>query len=265
MNVTVYRIDPDADSVIILRSPGIDYHFALWDGPEQMVEDNAAAALELPFPPDTDSEDSTDTTISASSAESNAVEVPSSRDPNAIPHIPAGSVLYYVSSFHLTSASRTLDSALSGGTWSEGHKKSDGYYYITADDWEEEPFLLLLSMLHWHSGALPESVSLEMKAKIAILVDYYDCGKAIEICTNSWLQLLENAGLPTEYCSELILLVWIAYVFRKPELFRMTTQRVLGWCTEEKIRTLDLPIPLSVSGKHISSNTHDSSCLTNLA
>jgi hypothetical protein len=105
-------------------------------------------------------------------------------------------------------------------------KKSDGYYYITADDWDEAPFFLLLYMLHSQTGVPPQSVSLEMMAKITVIVDYYDCGGAIKIFTNPWLQLLED--------------------------------------TEERIRTLDLPIPLAVPGKHVLSNTRDSSCLANL-
>jgi hypothetical protein len=143
-------------------------------------------------------------------------------------------------------------------------KKSDGYYYITADDWDEAPFFLLLYMLHSQTGVPPQSVSLEMMAKITVIVDYYDCGGAIKIFTNPWLQLLEDTGLPTEYYRELILLVWIAYFFKKPELFMMTTKMVLAWCAEERIRTLDLPIPLAVPGKHVLSNTRDSSCLANL-
>jgi hypothetical protein len=56
--------------------------------------------------------------------------------------------------------SRTLESAIPGGTWSEGQKKSDGLYYIIVDDWDEA-FLCLpnMSVLLEHYGAEERCVS----------------------------------------------------------------------------------------------------------
>jgi hypothetical protein len=256
MTVTVHKIDPDADTFIILRSPRIASQFANWseedtDDDESVASiapsvknnnnDDNAATLDNgtpavrgntpPHNPDSaqsEEEESTgDNTMSAllidlklNTTDTVKPDTPIAHDvendkanaaildrvpDNAPPHRPEGSISYHVSSRRLMLASTIFKSALSGGNWIEGQKKSDGHYYITADDWCEEVFLLLLNMLHLHSRQMPSKISLDMLAKLAVLTDYYDCAEAIESFTSIWIPSVDEKEAPVGYCRETIL------------------------------------------------------------
>jgi hypothetical protein len=79
-------------------------------------------------------------------------------------------------------------------------------------------------------------------------VDYYSCGKAIELFTDIWIKRLKKKPLPTAYCRDLILRIWVAWVFESKSMFKPATAVAIRLSTES-LRTLDLPIPAKVSGK----------------
>jgi hypothetical protein len=57
-------------------------------------------------------------------------------------------------------------------------------------------------------------VYLEMLAKTAVLVDCYECSEAIELFFTMWIaDLRNNSAVPSTYCRELVLWIWIAWVF----------------------------------------------------
>jgi hypothetical protein len=236
MASTIYEIDPNADTVIILRSPMDGEYFARWD---DSAFDNLEVLDQLPFSMNEYVEvlDANDTEVHQASAE------------DVVPIIPEGSVLYYVSSCHLMMYSPVFKAALSPETWGEGHKKTDGRYYITADDWEEEVFLLLMNMLHLRCLEIPRTLSLELMAKIGILVDYYDCVDAVKFFTTTWMGPIRDECVPRAYCRELVLNIWVSYVFGDEDLFLVATQTAITYCDESTLRTLDLPISSTVSGK----------------
>lgn len=53
--------------------------------------------------------------------------------------------------------------------------RNDGLYHVPAEDWDGEALLCVLQVLHLHNSQVPRTVSLEMLAKIAVLVDFYKC------------------------------------------------------------------------------------------
>lgn len=217
----------------------------MWDDPEL---DTLKALAELPLYLEDEcgvKSDMGDIEVQQSPADTSTAPIPA----NAVPLIPERPVLYYVSSHHLMLASHVFCAALVPQRWNEGHKKADGRYYITADDWDEQAFFLLMNMLHARTNQVPEPVSLEMLTKIGVLIDYYDCGNAVEFFTTAWLRNLRKNGLRYEYSRKLILWLWISYIFRKEDVFQRATRIAIAYCNESSLRTLGLPILDLVLGK----------------
>ncbi|KAI4915328.1 hypothetical protein J4E85_010453 [Alternaria conjuncta] len=239
----VHEIDPDADTVIILRSPGDGEYFAWWD---DSPFDNLDILDQLPFSMkewDTKMSISDDIEVHQSPARAFITK----ELDWVILNVPEGSVLYLVSSRHLELASPVFKAALSPGTWSEGCKQADGRYHITADDWEEEAFLLFMNMLHLRSPQIPKTVSLELMAKLGILIDYYNCASAVEFFTSVWMNKIYGDKMEGEYCRESILLLWVFYLFGSKDCVALLVEIMTFYCNESKLRTLGLPIPQSLS------------------
>ena len=118
---------------------------------------------------------------------------------------------------------------------------------ITAADWDEEAFLILLNILHLRNRKVPRIVSLEMLAKIAVLIDYYECGEALEGFTEKWVgSLVAVTPMPLTYCRDLVLWIWVTWAFSSAAHFERATAVAVKESTEA-FRDLGLPIPPKVS------------------
>jgi hypothetical protein len=250
----VHNIDPSADTVIILKYPLA--FFAVWTesdvGEDGVVEDGVVedgvvedgvvedgvvedgvvedGVVEDGVVEDTVAEQATDIELSAQ--EPNPSEVSTSEE----------EIHYHVSSRHLRLASTRFESMLSRGNWKEGlPNEKDGLYHISAEDWDKEALLILLNVLHHHNRQVPRSVSLEMLARIAVLIDYYDCAEAVEFCTERWVESLRKTStVPLSLCRELLLWMCIAWVLRLPHEFTQATAVAIKG--NGRLSTLGLPI-----------------------
>ncbi|KAH8730304.1 hypothetical protein GQ44DRAFT_701142 [Phaeosphaeriaceae sp. PMI808] len=156
-------------------------------------------------------------------------------------------ICYYVSSRHLTLASPKFERMLAGGRWKEGVRhETDGLYHIDAEDWDKEALLLLLEVLHHRNRRVPRRVSLEMLAKIAVLIDYYNCAEALEAFTEQWIEHLKvDSPVPSHFCRDLMLWMCIAWVLRLPhEFVQATTVAVRR--DSDNLSTLGLPVNICV-------------------
>ena len=151
-----------------------------------------------------------------------------------------------VSSKHLILASSYFKAALNG-PWTESVSISaDGSRCISANDWDPEAFLILMHIIHGRNRHVPRVVSLELLAKIAVLVDYYNCMEAVEVFAEIWLPGLRSQLLAQDG-RELILWLCVSWVFGYAEVFTAMTSIALRQC-QEPLPTLGLPI-LQVVGK----------------
>jgi hypothetical protein len=159
---------------------------------------------------------------------------------------------FHVSSRHLMLASPWFKRAMTKEGWSESNRSDeDGLFHITADDWDAEAFLILLNIIHLRNRKVPRKISLEQLAKIAVLVDYYECGEVLEMFTDMWIESLEaSATIPSVYCRDLVLWIWTSWVFDLSDQFERATAVAIKR-TEKTLSTLDLPIPNMVIGKLI--------------
>jgi hypothetical protein len=118
---------------------------------------------------------------------------------------PAPDVTFLLSSRHLALASPVLRAMLSG-IWMEGSKKgSEGLYHLNGEDWDSDVFGMVMNMIHGQWGLVPTAVSLEMLAKLAVVVNYYDIRQSQHLILPIWMTQFDVSMIPTSFCREVIL------------------------------------------------------------
>jgi hypothetical protein len=259
----IYNVVPCPDTVIILRSPL--KNFAPWEQADESANNSVEPLGEEPAPVDhRDSSPQAQASLfgggdtesvketSAGQPENTAATASSPID-NGHPQtkeLPVGGVHYHCSGAHLKLASKTFEKALSGD-WAESVRHTDGRYYIVVEDWDEVALLTLLNAIHLRNGKVPRGLDVEELAKIATLVDYYQCHEAVAFCAKMWTShLLNTYDMPREYSRDLMLWLCVACVFKLSPVFESTTMTAIKAGTDGSLRTLSLPIPQSVSGKY---------------
>lgn len=154
-------------------------------------------------------------------------------------------IRYLVSSRHLMLASPWFRRLLARDDFIEASRDpSDGRYHVPASDWDEEAFLILLNIFHIRTRGVPATVDLEMLAKIAVLVDYYELENAevMERDIKGWItNVRRSVPIPSSYCRDLMLWICISRVFHMDEEFEKATALAIR-ATEGWMQTLDLPI-----------------------
>jgi len=270
----VHIIDPDPDTVIVLKNPCTI--FARWkpqlgQQPND-VDDWGSAARRIikktkkkgkkapppppsppPEPPSTESagDGSMLPLDNGSTAPAEASSAMQHTPPPIAPEEPGEleeqSIHYHVSSRHLMLASSTFKRMLAQDGFAESVRNEvDGLYHIVAHDWDPEAFLIVLRIVHGRNKQVPREVTLEMLAKIAVLEDYYNFEESLDVFTEVWVQSLTKTSIPTIYCRDLVLWVWVAWIFDVEQQFTQATDTVIRQSTES-FQTLELPIPTRVS------------------
>ncbi|KAK3304842.1 uncharacterized protein B0T15DRAFT_398894, partial [Chaetomium strumarium] len=108
---------------------------------------------------------------------------------------------------------------------------------------DSQAFLILMLIIHGCNRQVPRLVSLELLAKIAALVDYYQCLEAVEVFAGLWLQRLRSQRqLPEQVGRDLILWLFISWVFANGDIFTSVTTIALRQ-SQGPLPTLGLPIP----------------------
>ncbi|KAL2825235.1 hypothetical protein BJY01DRAFT_241588 [Aspergillus pseudoustus] len=125
-----------------------------------------------------------------------------------------------VSAKHLILASPVLKTLLTGG-WKENVTLLEkGSVEITAESWDLDALLIVLWIIHGKDSLVSRVITLEMFAKIALIVDYYECSEAMG----------------------LVYWMWISWALRLPEIFKETTSIAMS-TSNHPIPHLGFPIP----------------------
>ncbi|KAI1318488.1 hypothetical protein F5Y16DRAFT_117966 [Xylariaceae sp. FL0255] len=152
-------------------------------------------------------------------------------------------IILRLSSAHLRLASPYFKKAMSSG-WKEASLDADGLRHFDAEDWDEESLVILMRIIHRLNHHVPKKMNLERLAKIAVLVDYYQCHEVVEPFTEIWQQAAK-ALRPKEVGRDLVLLLFVSRTFRWHSVFETTTKTALEQC-KGPLPTLHLPIPLTI-------------------
>jgi hypothetical protein len=157
---------------------------------------------------------------------------------------------FHVCAGNLMSASPWFNRLLKKNGWMESNWNPEvRWFHISAEDWDEEAFVVLMNIFHLRNKRVPRAITVDMLAKIAVLADYYECGDSIQLLVDIWVPDLEKKfPIPSVYGRDLILWTWISWALRLPELFKHTTTIVIKQSIEP-VRNPGLPIPSWITGK----------------
>jgi hypothetical protein len=263
MTPVVHIIDPDADTVITLRNAST--RFAIWrydivevdrttrEGSfessntrkeTEMEEGHQVQAGAVHLQPESDSASIAallqDLHLRIRAMKSDVISVPEEAYEDEI-H-------YHVSSRHLMLASPIFKRALDKDGFEESvRNEKDGLFHIDASDWDAEAFLIVMRIIHGRNRQVPKEIALEMLAEIAVLEDYYLFGESLEVFKDLWLQKIKEIDVPNTYCRDLVLWIWVTWVFDVEEHFKKATMLAMTHSTCD-IPTFGLPIPTKVIG-----------------
>lgn len=196
-------------------------------------------ARESDSPPATEEENKPGATIASTSAANEGSEPPV--EPSSIEHIKPEGLRLLVSSRHLRLASSTFRSMLDG-PWKEGATINTGAIRsIRATEWDTEAFLIVLDIIHDQMLAIPDLVELELLAKIAAIVDYYNCHDVMKPFIDDWTRMLQS-HIPSSYGKECVLWMSISWVFLDVVILKKMAMLAIMDC-QGPIETIGLPVP----------------------
>ncbi|KAK8029503.1 hypothetical protein PG993_010794 [Apiospora rasikravindrae] len=241
MGITRYDIDQEGDIELILRNPNVPFaewhedlpdEWSFWEplagGKRMAKKSKGFARLFKSLDPGYEPE-------GLPLAANNAKDVPASESHDITTADDGVEIHMRLSSKHLILASTYFQKMLQG-PWEESKTRT-----LEAFDWDADAMLILMNIIHGRTRRVFRSISLEMLAKIASLVDYYDCHEIVELYADCWISNLKH-NLPKEYSRDLVLWLSISCVFSQGSLFQTLTKVVMKEA-RGPLPTLNLPIP----------------------
>lgn len=161
---------------------------------------------------------------------------------------PTNELRMLVSSRHLSLASLTFRKMLNG-PWLEGSSSSSSGLIreVRATEWDASAFLIVQDIIHGHGRLVPTSLSVELLAKIAAIVDYYDCHDVTEPFVDRWIQDLRG-NFPSSYGKDCVLWLSISWVFLRVDVLQKMAVLAIKGC-EPSVETMGLPVPETLTRK----------------
>ena len=156
---------------------------------------------------------------------------------------PPKETTFRVSSRHLKLSSSYFKRCLSEG-WKNITVGDDGLCHIDTDVADPEAFLIAMNIIHNQFHKLPDTVPVETLAKLAAVVHLYGLHDPVGYFCNNWIMKYSNS-LPNEFCRDLVLWIYISWVFKKHDIFRNVTGVAIRG-NKGRMPTLGLPIPSSI-------------------
>jgi hypothetical protein len=153
---------------------------------------------------------------------------------------------FLVSLKHLILASPVLKAMLTGG-WREGIRHN-GRLEIEAEGWDAEALAIVMRVVHGQNRQAPRVVTLELLAKIAVIVDYYQVHEAFLVLAPMWIRSATEK-VPTLLCRDLMLWIMVSWVFGAGDVFQQATRVAVLRSKGDVEISPELPIPPPVLGK----------------
>ncbi|RGP64389.1 hypothetical protein FLONG3_9576 [Fusarium longipes] len=147
-----------------------------------------------------------------------------------------------VSSRHLILASSVFRAMLNG-PWSEASSSSQPLRQITTTGWDPLALAIVLDIIHGRHREIPEDLTIGLVARIATIVDYYDCHEVIYVYRGPWLINNRRLPRPRELCETSLLHLYICGVFSHKEAYYQMLELLLKHSEGlPSINTFELPI-----------------------
>ncbi|RBR12480.1 uncharacterized protein FIESC28_08604 [Fusarium coffeatum] len=185
MTVTaVNKIHPDADTLFILRNPGAAF---------------PPAKFEKSWP---DALPKYQTKISKSKE---ASVVPTKHESSLVQAKSQCSELRFGLSSALLFATSYEFKDLLTENWNPQDPGSGYEWTLEGWNWDGEAFLILMTILHNRTRDVPRKIDLEMFAKIAVLVDWYECLEVMDLWVDTWVTNSDVSRVKPFYSRDLLL------------------------------------------------------------
>ncbi|KAM6476150.1 hypothetical protein HDV62DRAFT_257696 [Trichoderma sp. SZMC 28011] len=225
MGLTFYEIDPSGDTLLILQNANAPFAVLPSSGPQAKQKAS-------------DSTPDDKTAGKAQDADSKPKEESSKpKDADSKP-----TVQMRLSSKHLTLASKYFQK-LTANNWKESKDSTPEFsysYVINANDWDEKALLLLMNIIHGRTSKVPRYIDLELLAKMAVLVDYYQCHEVVAFFSQTWLSSIFIV-IPRKGERDFMLRLVVCLVFSETFNFQLLTKTII-WGATGPIDSLGLPI-----------------------
>ncbi|KAF7176609.1 hypothetical protein CNMCM7691_003101 [Aspergillus felis] len=158
----------------------------------------------------------------------------------------AGVVRYRASSKHLSLASQYFEKRLKKERGEGEELQKNGCIEMDVPDTDPEAFSILLDLMHCRTQEVPISVTFDELVELAVQVNYFICHGVLGLYPARWIEQLK-AKRPNAYCDETVKWIFVSGVFNDCELYASVTCLAIRQ-SKDFINTLDLPIPLTVTG-----------------
>lgn len=229
MESTIHKVDPNGDTLLILKNPNAPFAAGdenVWPNllPKYRTEKMRRNERELVQLVCADESDD-DTTREVSTRE----------------------VYFQLSSKHLAFTSEYFR-GLMANNWKEANSSRDFAYTVTAKDWDEAALLMVMNIIHCKTKEIPQKVDPTMVAKVAVIVDYYQCSGAVGFYAETWIKNFEKETSSDTYGRALLLKLFISCVFSNASNFQKLTEVIIRQ-SRGPIHSLGLPFPQEIIGE----------------
>ncbi|KAL8414942.1 hypothetical protein RB594_005954 [Gaeumannomyces avenae] len=257
----LYEVDPDADTLLIVPAPSAP--FAEWDGSAHRKSSELANGTVPNGHHDAFQNQPNGASahghgqkgvngVNGVNGVSGLANGLSEMSLNGTLSPPLPEMRIKVSSKHLSLASRHFSTRVrhGGGGGDHAPVQPDGRVHVRLDDGAVDPSaaVVVMNIIHGRGRKVPRFLDLDALAKVAVFVDRYRCHDAVEAYADRWVGNLQQqrldeggSGLPGVYCRDLVLWIYVSYVFHQPDLFKRATAVAISK-SSGPISSLGLPI-----------------------
>jgi hypothetical protein len=146
-------------------------------------------------------------------------------------------------------ASRYFLTILSGDFPQAITLRSQRHVTIALQD-DLDSMIILLNVIHGAGRKVPRQVSLDDLSKLAVLVSKFEMLSTVEFFSDTWIDNLQIGGLPRSYNENVLPLVFVFWVFDRPDEFREMTRLAQRESTEKLEEDLgEIPILHGIIGR----------------
>ncbi len=155
-------------------------------------------------------------------------------------------VRFRASAKHLMLASPVFQSMLIRNGWKEATQlKEQGSVDINAYDFGTEALLVFLRIVHCQVTQIPDRMSLDLMAKLAVVADYYKCRDLVAFYVKRIIRDSHCNTQPKRFSRTLVLWIWVSYFYEIDYLFDLVTTTAVREAGGV-IAPLGLPIPREI-------------------
>lgn len=148
-------------------------------------------------------------------------------------------------------ASQVFEDLLTGTSTEAKTLRTKGHVTITVLA-DLDTVIILLNIIHGPSRKVPRQVTLQELSNLATLVSHFGMIETVQFFSDTWIDALQREGLPKTYTQDVLRLLFVFWVFDRPEEFKNMTRLAQRECDEKLIEDVNgLPIPHNIIGRVI--------------